>query len=171
MALKRCTLKQAQLPVSWGPFSSRTPAAPRHKCIAARAQSSEARRTTLQSSRRDVLQILSFSLPALDRPSTAVAEEQQAAGQVEPPAATPEVQTLQPFGNAQQQYRLSIPSSWEKKDKAGADVLFEDPSRRSTSVGVTVSPVRVASIEKFGDLQVVGQRLLNAEQNKVGAEM
>jgi hypothetical protein len=46
-------------------------------------------------------------------------------------------------------------------------VLFEDPERRSTSVGVTVSPVRVASIDQFGDLQAVGQRLLQAEQKKV----
>jgi len=51
---------------------------------------------------------------------------------------------------------------------AGADVLFEDPGRRSTSVGVTVSPVRVASIEQFGDLEAVGQRLLDAERKKVG---
>jgi hypothetical protein len=50
---------------------------------------------------------------------------------------------------------------------AGADVLFEDPARRSTSVGVTVSPVRVASIEQFGDLQAVGKRLLDAERKKV----
>jgi hypothetical protein len=49
----------------------------------------------------------------------------------------------------------------------GADVLFEDPRRRSTSVGVTVSPVRVTSIDKFGDLAAVGQRLLDAERKKV----
>jgi hypothetical protein len=46
-------------------------------------------------------------------------------------------------------------------------VLFEDPGRRSTSVGVTVSPVRVASIEQFGDLEAVGKRLLDAERKKV----
>lgn len=50
---------------------------------------------------------------------------------------------------------------------AGADVLFEDPEQRSTSVGVTVSPVRVANIGQFGDLQAVGQRLLDAERKKV----
>jgi len=52
---------------------------------------------------------------------------------------------------------------------SGADVLFEDPERRSTSVGVTVSPVRVANIGQFGDLTAVGQRLLEAEQKKVGS--
>lgn len=46
-------------------------------------------------------------------------------------------------------------------------MLFEDPERRSTSVGVTVSPVRIASIEQFGDLATVGQRLLEAEGKKV----
>jgi hypothetical protein len=49
----------------------------------------------------------------------------------------------------------------------GADVLFEDPQRRSTSIGVTVSPVRVSSIEQFGDLTAVGQRLLDVERKKV----
>eukprot|EP00775_Hariotina_reticulata_P002499 gene2499-2803_t len=48
----------------------------------------------------------------------------------------------------------------------GADVLFEDPQRRSTSIGVTVSPVRVSSIEQFGDLAAVGQRLLDVERKK-----
>jgi hypothetical protein len=47
-------------------------------------------------------------------------------------------------------------------------VLFEDPERRSTSVGVTVSPVRVATIGQFGDVAAVGQRLLEAERKKVG---
>jgi hypothetical protein len=46
-------------------------------------------------------------------------------------------------------------------------VLFEDPGRRSTSAGVTVSRVRVASIDQFGDLAAVGQRLLEAERKKV----
>lgn len=46
-------------------------------------------------------------------------------------------------------------------------MLFEDPARRSSSVGVTVSPVRVASIAQFGDLAAVGQRLLDVERKKV----
>lgn len=46
-------------------------------------------------------------------------------------------------------------------------MLFEDPARRSTSVGVTVSPVRVASIDQFGDLDAVGRRLLDVERRKV----
>jgi hypothetical protein len=52
----------------------------------------------------------------------------------------------------------------------GADVLFEDPGRRSTSVGVTVSPVRVASLEQFGDLGRVGAALLDSEGKKVSKQ-
>ena len=39
--------------------------------------------------------------------------------------------------------------------QAGADALFEDPDRRSTSLGVTVNPVRVPDIAGFGTLQVM----------------
>ena len=49
----------------------------------------------------------------------------------------------------------------------GADALFEDPGRRSSSVGVTVNPVRIQRIQDFGGLEEVGQRLLDAERKKV----
>ncbi|KAF5833333.1 hypothetical protein DUNSADRAFT_10413 [Dunaliella salina] len=61
---------------------------------------------------------------------------------------------------------MMVPVGWEKKGKAGADVLFEDPARRSTSIGVTVNPVRVPRIEEFGSLEVIGQRLLDTERKK-----
>lgn len=46
-------------------------------------------------------------------------------------------------------------------------MLFEDPNRRSTSVGITVSPVRVVNIQQFGTLEDVGRKLLEAEKKKV----
>lgn len=51
-------------------------------------------------------------------------------------------------------------------DKAGADSLFRDPSKKSTNVGVTVYPVRIASLDQFGDLQAVGERLLGAGEGE-----
>lgn len=51
--------------------------------------------------------------------------------------------------------------------KAGADVLFEDPARKSSTLGVTVNPIRVDSLEAFGDLDAVASRLLQAEKAKV----
>ncbi|KAG2501632.1 hypothetical protein HYH03_000137 [Edaphochlamys debaryana] len=84
------------------------------------------------------------------------------------PAATsaPGPATLSEYSNTQQRYRLMVPAAWDVKGKAGADVLFEDPARRSTSVGVTVNPVKVSSIEQFGGLDDVGAKLLNAERSK-----
>lgn len=38
-------------------------------------------------------------------------------------AAAGSTAQLQPYTNTQQQYRLSIPADWEKKDKAGKVAL------------------------------------------------
>ena len=50
--------------------------------------------------------------------------------------------------------RLTLLLSSSNTPQAGADALFEDPDRRSTSLGVTVNPVRVPDIAGFGTLQV-----------------
>lgn len=62
---------------------------------------------------------------------------------------------------------LPTPRNLCESSSLGADVLFEDPSRRSTSVGITVNPVKVVSLEQFGRLGEVGEKLLAAERNKV----
>jgi hypothetical protein len=71
------------------------------------------------------------------------------------------------FVSEKQGYKLDLPGEWQDKSKAGADALFEDPQQPSTSVGVTVAPVRVSSIEQFGDLNAVSTRLLAEEKKKV----
>ncbi|KAL4423069.1 hypothetical protein ABPG77_005874 [Micractinium sp. CCAP 211/92] len=70
------------------------------------------------------------------------------------------------FSNPSQGYSLMRPASWEQVGKAGADALFRDPQQKSTSVGVTVYPVTIDSLEQFGDLQMVGERLLSTEREK-----
>lgn len=76
--------------------------------------------------------------------------------------------STRPYTSAKSGYSLLVPSAWEEKGKAGADVLFEDVERRSTNVGITVSPIRrVASLAEFGSLEEVGEKLLQAERNKV----
>jgi hypothetical protein len=72
------------------------------------------------------------------------------------------------YTDAKQKFSLCVPSAFEQKEKMGATSLFEDPERRSTQVGVTVNPVRISSLEKFGSLQDVGDKLLGAERAKVG---
>ena len=81
-------------------------------------------------------------------------------------AAAPEVDPVGTVTFQGSGYSLSLPASYERKGKAGADVLFEDPTRRSTSVGVSVSPVRVKDLEAFGTLDFVVGRLLEVEKAK-----
>ena len=71
------------------------------------------------------------------------------------------------FFNSKQGYRLDRPQQWEQTSKAGADVLFADPANKSTTIGVTVSPIRIASLEKFGDVETVRKRLIDTEKQKV----
>ena len=47
-------------------------------------------------------------------------------------------------------------------------MLFVEPQSKAADVGVTVSPIRIRSLEQFGNLAAVGDRLLAAERSKVG---
>jgi hypothetical protein len=65
-------------------------------------------------------------------------------------------------------YALRRPAAWERADKPGAEALFRDPGAHVDNVGVTVLPVRVASLAEFGSLADAGRRLLAAERAKDG---
>ena len=78
-------------------------------------------------------------------------------------------QNLVEFVNSKQGYRIERPSAWEQTSKAGADVLFADPAKKSTTVGVTVSPIKIAGLEQFGDVETVRKKLINTEKQKVCA--
>ena len=71
------------------------------------------------------------------------------------------------FSDAGKRYRLRPPEGWEQTSKAGADVLFQSPEEKGTNLGVTITPVRIDSLAKFGSLDIVGQRMLNVERGKV----
>jgi hypothetical protein len=73
---------------------------------------------------------------------------------------------LVPFSSPNGAYSLLRPAGWEQKSKMGADVLFDGPSGSRASLGVTVLPVRVPSLEAFGSLDDVGEKLLAAEREK-----
>ncbi|GAX74401.1 hypothetical protein CEUSTIGMA_g1849.t1 [Chlamydomonas eustigma] len=128
-------------------------------------------RVMTATDRRKAL-ITSLALATLSSSWTLVAHSEESlmsttASSSSPTQSAPEVSTpFKPYINSAQGYRVSVPMSWEKIEKAGADVLFEDPDRRSTSLGVTVNPVRVSDITKFGSLEVVGEKLLEAERKK-----
>lgn len=46
-------------------------------------------------------------------------------------------------------------------------MLFVEPKGKAADIGVTVSPIRIKSLEQFGDLATVGDRLLAVERGKV----
>jgi hypothetical protein len=105
---------------------------------------------------------------ALPPPSPASAAAAADAAQQQDGGAGPasEAPPSSYYADERQAYRLLPPPGWELRQKAGADALWEDPARRSSSLGVTVSPVRVASLAAFGPLGAVGERLLGAERAK-----
>jgi hypothetical protein len=74
---------------------------------------------------------------------------------------------LVPFEDKKEGFSLSRPKAWEIVEKAGATLLIEDPSNRKNSIGVVVSPVRIDSLNEFGDAGSVGEKLLAAERKKV----
>lgn len=63
-------------------------------------------------------------------------------------------------------YQISYPSTWEVTSKAGADVLLKDPERRGITLGVTILPVRIESVDEYGSLVDVGQKVIAAERDK-----
>ncbi|KAJ4906354.1 hypothetical protein Rs2_10012 [Raphanus sativus] len=73
---------------------------------------------------------------------------------------------LQRYTDLKDGFTLLVPSSWTKVEKAGANVLFEEPEKRSNNIGVVVSPVRIKSLEDFGTPQFVADNLINAEKRK-----
>lgn len=58
------------------------------------------------------------------------------------------------------------PANWERTEKSGATVLFVDPERKSTTLGVVVNPVRIEALEQFGTLLEVSKRLQDVEREK-----
>ena len=76
---------------------------------------------------------------------------------------------LTEYVNSKQGYRIDRPSPWEQTSKAGADVLFTDPSKKSTTIGVTVNPIKIAGLEQFGDVETVRKKLVDTEKQKVSA--
>ncbi len=63
-------------------------------------------------------------------------------------------------------FKLVPPSGWSQGSKSGAAVLFKDPSYKFNNLGVTVTPVRVSSLEAFGTAEETADKLIAFEKNK-----
>ena len=71
------------------------------------------------------------------------------------------------YKDPRNRYEISVPSSWIQSEKPGAEVLFKNRRRSSSNLGITINPVKVVSLEKFGSLEEIGERLFNVERQKV----
>lgn len=49
--------------------------------------------------------------------------------------------------------------------------MFADPLKKSSTVGVTVNPIKIAGLEQFGDVETVRKRLINTEKQKVSSAL
>jgi hypothetical protein len=63
-------------------------------------------------------------------------------------------------------FRVEYPQTWQPVSKAGAALLLRDPSMKYSTIGVTITPVKIHSLKEFGDAREVGQKLLAAEAAK-----
>ncbi|XP_076935670.1 psbP domain-containing protein 2, chloroplastic-like [Bidens hawaiensis] len=81
-------------------------------------------------------------------------------------AETEEAVELERYTDVNVGFTLLRPKSWIKVEKAGATLLFEDPSKGSNNVGVVVTPVRLTSLAEFGDPEFVSNKLIQAEKRK-----
>jgi hypothetical protein len=63
-------------------------------------------------------------------------------------------------------FRVEYPQTWQPVSKAGAALLLRDPSMKYSTIGVTITPVKINSLKEFGDAREIGQKLLAAEAAK-----
>lgn len=73
---------------------------------------------------------------------------------------------LESYVDEKEGFILLKPTQWTKVEKAGATVLFEDPQSKGNNVGVVVNPVRIKSLSEFGTVDIVADKLLQAEKRK-----
>lgn len=71
-------------------------------------------------------------------------------------------------GSSGKGYTITPPDGWARKTKAGADAFWTAPSISYASLGVTVTPVRLARLADFGAVDAVAEKLLAAERGKDG---
>ena len=70
------------------------------------------------------------------------------------------------FADPKNLFRLEYPVGWEEVNKAGATLLLRDPTQKYSQIGVTVSPVKIASLAEFGSVRDIGEKLTRAEAAK-----
>mmetsp|Transcript_42951 Transcript_42951/g.69101 ORF Transcript_42951/g.69101 Transcript_42951/m.69101 type:complete len:173 (+) Transcript_42951:81-599(+) len=70
------------------------------------------------------------------------------------------------FTDKKNLFRIAYPVGWQVVNKSGATLLLCSPADKYSQIGVTVSPVKIASLAEFGSVHEIGEKLLRAEAAK-----
>jgi len=88
------------------------------------------------------------------------------------PAKTWAAEPLADIVEPQLAYRLRVPSDWKEAPKPVKthlhEALLASPDGRGVKIGITVDPVKIDSLEAFGTLQQVTDRVLAVEAGRDG---
>ena len=112
--------------------------------------------------RREVLRALAVGESA----NAAAGLARDDAGEARADAGEEGKRGLTRYVDSKKMFELGYPSSWAVASKPGAEVLFKNPEAKYSNIGVTVSPVTIDSLGKFGSLSEIGEKLAQAESKK-----
>lgn len=115
----------------------------------------------IQGSRRlcNCLLLLAFA-PSKSAMAETETETAGAAAPVEDQDSSPQ------YVDTQNGFRLSPPPDWAQSSKSGAAIIFKDSTYKFNNLGVTVTPVRVASLEEFASVEDAANKLISFEKSK-----
>ena len=90
-----------------------------------------------------------------------------------PAAAAPDAAAVSQLRVADYAFRLSYPATWEPSSKPVKTHLLESilkgPAHKA-QLGVTVDPVKISSLEEFGSIAEVSERVLKVEEGRDGVQ-
>ena len=103
--------------------------------------------------------------PAAPAAAAALATPQPRAAPLAPPGAAE-------LADAALGFRLAYPADWSAAPKPVKthqyEALLEAPAPRGVKLGLTVDPVKIDSLEQFGTLATVTDRVLTVEEGRDG---
>eukprot|EP00316_Scyphosphaera_apsteinii_P013453 CAMPEP_0119331996 /NCGR_PEP_ID=MMETSP1333-20130426/81816_1 /TAXON_ID=418940 /ORGANISM="Scyphosphaera apsteinii, Strain RCC1455" /LENGTH=211 /DNA_ID=CAMNT_0007341727 /DNA_START=73 /DNA_END=708 /DNA_ORIENTATION=- len=119
--------------------------------------------------RRTLLLAVSAVLPGVLLPPSLV--HRTAAASVDIQSDTPLPARTYQLVDDQFSYQLNYPADWKATSKPVrthlSEALFQSPMK-GVSLGITIDPVKIASLEQFGTAEQVAQRVLAVEENRDG---
>jgi len=70
------------------------------------------------------------------------------------------------YSDAANDFQLVPPPRWESGSKSGASAFFTDPDSKFNNLGVTITPVKIATLQEFGTAKAVADSIIAFEKKK-----